>query len=76
MSQFPPCSLPGIVLAPSFAIFFMTSGSRGCPTYAPMGSGGNATGGIALAWAAISSPSRLFHVVSNSVEGAVPISPG
>ena len=41
-----------------------------------MGSGGNATGGTALAWAAISSPSRLFHVASNSAEGAVPISPG
>ena len=45
-----PCSLPGILLAPSSAICFITSGSRDCPTCAPTGSGGYAIGGTALAW--------------------------
>jgi hypothetical protein len=31
-SQFPPCSRPGIVLAPSSAIFCRTAGSSSCPT--------------------------------------------
>lgn len=50
-SQSPPCSLPGTVLAPSFAIFSKTSWFKEFlePTYAPFGSGGNATGGTEFA---------------------------
>lgn len=46
------------------------------PTYAPIGSGGNATAGMAFVCAAMSSPSRLFQVASSSADGAVPIKPG
>lgn len=45
-SQFPPCSLPGTVLAPSAFTFSNTSSERpSWPTYAPVASGGNATAG-------------------------------
>lgn len=75
-SQLPPCSgRPGTVLAPSLRIFSATASSAE-PACALFASGGSATSRSASLDAAISSPSRLFHVAKTSAEGAHPRMPG
>ena len=42
----------------------------------PAAAGGSASGGTRFGSVAIRSPSRLFHLASSSLDGAVPIRPG
>lgn len=76
MSALPPCSgRPGIVRAPSLPTFSRRAASE-APAWQFFGSGGLATSLSASLEAAMSSPSRLFHVARISVEGAQPTMPG
>lgn len=75
MSQFPPCSgRPGMVRAPSRPTLALMS-SEAEPAWTFSGLGGWATMRSSLL-AAISSPSRLFHVARTSADGAQPRIPG
>lgn len=65
----------GIVRAPSLATLLLVASSA-LPAWVFRGSGGCATIRSATVLAAISSPSRLFHSASTSVEGAHPKMPG
>ena len=70
-----PCSgRPGMVRAPSLPTFDLIS-SVALPAWTFWGSGGCATIRSSLL-AAISSPSRLFHVARTSADGAHPRMPG
>jgi hypothetical protein len=72
ISIFPPCSLPGAVLAPSLYILSLNSASSSCPTYPPETFGSD----IPFAPSAATFASRSFHWSSSSRDGAVAMIPG
>eukprot|EP00960_Hanusia_phi_P030722 748807-Hanusia_phi.AAC.5 len=85
MSQLPPFSRPGTVLAASSATFFHCSVPVGIPPrHAPLGSGKQARGRVcrqpqrvvALSPPSTSFLSLSFQMARSSCDGAVPMRPG